>query len=797
MKMFTPRSMFASLGVALCAASGPSPAAAPAQVTLPDPGQMPAGQKQASRPNHPNILIILLDDAGYAQADTVGGEIHTPTLSRIANSGIMYNAFHATAISSATRASLLTGRNNHRVGNGTIVEMSSKNDGYTGVIPTSAATVADILRANGYSTVAFGKWHNTPPDENTPVGPFKHWPTAYGFDHFYGFIGGDTDEYSPSLVNDTTVMDPPHRPGYHLTEDLTRHAVDWLDQHQASSPDKPFFMYWAPGAVHAPHQVFQQWTDKYKGKFDSGWDAYRQRVFERQKKIGWIPQNTENNPRPAEMAAWDSLSPQQKQFQARLMEVYAGYLEHTDTQAGKIVDELDRLGVRDNTLIFYVFSDNGASAEGTQGTITDAMGVNGVTVSPEKQLDVLNRTYGGLSALGGPRVHEHYNAAWAWAGESPFIGTKLVAGYLGGTRVVLGVSWPRGIVHDNKVRPQFHHVNDIAPTIYDVVGVQPPAVFNGVKQLPLDGVSMVYSFNDASAPPRKTRQYFETLGSRAEYADGWMASVFGPRKPWVADQSGLISWAGKLAFLTHQPWIGDTFGWMKWKPENDVWSLYDLKTDFSQAHDLAGQFPAKVAELKKMFEEDAVENHVNPVGASFNVLFKGVMQQGPATGNWHFPGNAVPMSEFAAPNIKSRDNRVTVEAEFPANPHGVLFAIGGISGGISLYVDKGVLTYEYNSFGLTRTHISAPWTLGPGHATVEAQLDMQSSRRGGPAKVILRVNGAQVAEGIVPVTIALAGSAGDLFGVGKDAGTGVSLDYIDRVPFAFNGKISDVHVVYQ
>ncbi|HXA48528.1 MAG TPA: sulfatase-like hydrolase/transferase, partial [Burkholderiaceae bacterium] len=383
---------------------------------------------ESPTPSQPNILIILLDDAGYAQSDVVGGEIHTPTFARIADAGIRYNTFHTTAISSATRASLLTGRNHHHVGNGSITEFATDYPGYNGTIPANAATVPQVLQTHGYNTVAFGKWHNTPTSETSSKGPYTHWPTNYGFDHFYGFIGGETDQYHPSLFNDTTPVEAPNDPKYILTEDLSSKAVAWLDQHQATAPNKPFFMYWAPGGVHAPHQVFKEWADKYKGKFDTGWDAYRNRAYERQKALGWIPSETVNTPRPAEMAAWDSLSPEEKKYQARLMEVFAGFLEHTDTQAGKVVDELDKLGVRDNTLIFYVFSDNGASSEGMQGSINDLAGLNGITVTAKEGMKALNEMYGGLDALGGPKLEEHYSAAWAWAGESPFVGTKLMAG---------------------------------------------------------------------------------------------------------------------------------------------------------------------------------------------------------------------------------------------------------------------------------------------------------------------------------------------------------------------------------
>lgn len=763
-------------------------AAEPATGTL---GESSGKAKQAL--GTPNILIIMLDDVGFAQADTVGGEIHTPTLSRIAQTGIKYNAFHTTAISSATRASLLTGRNHHRVGNGTVTEAATDGAGYTGIIPPTAATLPQVLHEHNYSSAAFGKWHNTPAHESTAKGPFTHWPTGYGFDHFYGFMGGESDQYSPSLVNDTTLVEPPHDPKYHFTEDIAQKAIEWIDQHQAKQPDKPFFVYWTPGAVHAPHQVFQEWTDKYKGKFDSGWDAYRERVFKRQKEMGWIPADTKSSPRPAEMPAWDSLNPEEQKFQARLMEVYAGYLEHTDTQAGKIVDELERLGIRDNTLIFYVLSDNGASAEGMQGSISSMVGLNGIATTPQQQMAALDKI-GGLAALGGPKVEEHYNAAWAWAGMSPFVGTKLVAGYFGGTRTPMAVSWPSHIQPDATVRPQFHHVNDIAPTIYDVLGITPPAELNGQAQEPIDGVSLAYTFDNASAENHKKQQYFEVMGSRAEYADGWTAAVLGPRKPWVADQSGLVSFAGKLAIVLNQSWIGDTFGWLKWKPENDQWALYDLKHDFGQATDVAAANPEKLAELKAKFDQDAIANKVYPVGASFDVMVRPRRYDDHA--EWHLSGNASRIPEFAAPNIKSHNNRVTVDAELPADANGVLFALGGVGGGLSLYLQDGKLTYEYNGFGLVRTRLQAPDKLPAGHAVIAVELNMSSRRRGVPADISLSVNGVKVAEQTVPFTAPLTFTVSETLDVGRDRGSSVSMAYFNQAPFAFNGVINDVHIQY-
>lgn len=765
------------------AAAGATPAAAPRPAT-------------ASPARPPNIVIIMLDDAGFAQADTVGGEIHTPTLSRIAATGVEYNAFHTTAISSATRAALLTGRNHHRVGNGTVTEMASDSDGYTGIIPATAATIPQVLHSHNYASAAFGKWHNTPAHEAGAQGPYHHWPTGYGFDHFYGFLGGESDQYSPNLYNDTHMVESPHDPKYHFTEDIAHQAIQWIDRQHASHPEQPFFLYWTPGAVHAPHQVFKEWSDKYKGKFDSGWDAYRARAFARQKAMGWIPADTANTPRPAEMPAWDSLGAEEKQFQARLMEVFAGYLEHTDAQAGKIVDELERLGLRDNTLIFYIFSDNGASSEGMQGSIASLTGLNGIISSSQQQIKALNENYGGLAALGGPKIEGHYHAAWAWAGESPFVGTKLVAGYLGGTRTPMAVSWPARIKPDAAVRSQFLHVNDIAPTIYDIAGITPPAQIDGKAQEPIDGASLADTFDNAKAPEHKRQQYFEIMASRGEYSNGWMASTMGPRKPWVADQSALVSLAGKLSIVTNTSWLGDHFGWLNWKPEDDQWTLFNLNTDYSQAHDLAARYPEKLAELKRKFEEDAKANKVNPIGASFDVIVRPRKYDDKA--EWHLNTASTRIPEMAAPNIKSHNNRVTVDVDLPENANGVLYALGGAGGGLTLYVKDGVLTYEYNSFNIARTRLQSKGKLPAGHAVIAVDTKMISWRRGGPADLTLSVNGAEVARGTAPYTAAITFSATETLDVGADRGSPVSLDYFEQAPFTFHGgAINDVHIEYR
>ena len=482
----------------------------------------------------PNILIVLIDDAGPALPATFGGEVRTPTMDRIVKEGIAYNRFHTTAMCSPTRASLLTGRNHHRVGNGQIAEFANDWDGYTGRIPRSSALAAEVLKDYGYATAAWGKWHNTPADETTPTGPFENWPTGLGFEYFYGFLGGEASQYEPNLVRNTTYVSPPKTPeeGYHLSEDLAADAIGWLRKHKAFQPDKPFFMYWASGAIHGPHHVTKEWADKYKGKFDDGWDAYRERVFKRAKEKGWIPADAQLTPRHETMPSWDSIPDDERPFQRRLMEVAAGFSEHTDVQVGRVVDEIDRLGYGDNTLIFYIWGDNGSSAEGQGGTISELLAQNGIPTTIKQHIAALEGV-GGLDALGSPKADNMYHAGWAWAGSTPYKGTKLVASHFGGTRNPLAVRWPAKAKPDATPRTQFHHVNNVVPTLYEIIGITPPRKVNGVEQDPIDGVSFAYSFGNSTAKGGLLTQYFEVMGSRAIYHDGWIASTFGPRIPWL------------------------------------------------------------------------------------------------------------------------------------------------------------------------------------------------------------------------------------------------------------------------
>jgi arylsulfatase A-like enzyme len=727
----------------------------------------------------PNILIVLIDDVGPAQASTYGGEIHTPTMDKISKEGISYNRFHTTAMCSPTRAALLTGRNHHRVASGQITELANDWDGYMGTIPKSSATVAEVLRNYGYHTGAWGKWHNTPAEQTTAAGPFDYWPTGYGFEYFYGFLAGEASQYEPCLVRNTAYVEHPHTSGghtyYHVSEDLADDAIGWLRQHKALSPDKPFFMYWASGASHGPHQVPKELADKYKGKFDDGWDKYRERAFQRAKQLGWIPQSAKLTPRPTTLASWDSIPEDEKPFQRRLMEVFAGFTEHVDAQVGRIADEFDQLGYGKNTLILYIWGDNGASAEGQNGTISELLAQNGIPSTTKEQIQALDGL-GGLDVLGSPKTDNMYHAGWAWAGGAPYQYTKLIASHFGGTRNPMAVRWPAKIRPDATPRSQFLHVNDVVPTIYDIVGITPPRVVNGIPQDPFDGVSFVSTFNDAKAKEVKHTQYFEIMGSRGIYHDGWMASAFGPRTPWIP---------------------GLPEGILEWTPDKDKWELYNLNEDWSQANDLADKMTAKLADMKDLFLIEFTKNSGLPIGGGLWVpALHPELRLAPPYTSWTFPGAITRMPEFAAPALGNKSNVVTVEAYVPANANGVIYALGGFSGGLSCYVKDGKLSYEYNLFEIARTRIKAKEKLPTGRVKIQVETSYVELKPAGPLKVVLKVNGNEVASGEVPVSAPLGFTANDCLDFGIDLGSPVGIEYYDKAPFKFNGKIVQAHVEY-
>ncbi|MEK6481043.1 arylsulfatase [Catalinimonas sp. 4WD22] len=728
----------------------------------------------------PNIIVILIDDSGAALPNTFGGEVSTPTLTKLYNQGISYNRFHSTAMCSPTRAALLTGRNHTRVGNGQITEWANDWDGFSGVIPKTSATVAEVLKNYGYSTSAFGKWHNTNPASVSKAGPFDEWPTGYGFEYFYGFFGGETSQYEPTLIKNTTyITHPPKTPeeGYHLTDDLADNAIQWIKDHKALQPDKPFFMYWAPGAVHGPHQVAKEWADKYKGKFDDGWDEYRKRVFKRQKEMGWIPENTILTERPETMAAWNDIPENEKPFQRRLMEVFAGFTEHADYNVGRIVNAVEEMGIADNTLIFYIWGDNGSSAEGQNGTISELLAQNQIPTKISDHIRVLNEELGGLDALGSPKTDNMYHAGWAWAGATPFRSTKLVAAHFGGTRQPMVVSWPNKIQADKTVRSQFHHVNDITPTIYDLLDIQHPEVVNGFEQDPIDGISMVYTFDNGEAEGQKKTQFFDVMGSRAIYHDGWMASTFGPRIPWMTVTPGLADW----------------------NPKNDVWELHNLEEDFSQANDLAGQYPEKLEALKKLFLEESAKNKNLPIGGGLYVLLHPEELKVSPRSEFNYPGSTIRVPESNAPRVGLLNHKATIEVDMPANAEGVLFALAGYAGGLSFYVKDGVLNYEYNLFEIERTKLTGTSKLPAGKATIEINFKRKphaSISHLSAADVSIAVNGKEEIKGTIPTLVTAGFSANECFDLGMDLGSPVSEAYYDNAPYAFNGKINNMNIKY-
>ncbi|NET42868.1 arylsulfatase [Okeania sp. SIO2B3] len=772
----------------------PVPSASTANETLQDSEMIRREEPNYLPDEPPNILIILLDDVGFGQAEAFGGEIKAPTIQRLWDEGIAYNTFHTTALCSPTRASLLTGRSQHNVHSGTTTQRALDWDGYMGSIPKTTATLPEVLREYGYKTAAFGKWHNTLANETTAMGPFDRWPTGHGFDYFYGFNAGETSQYEPRLYENTTPIEPPHEfpdgSPYHLSEDMANQAVTWLRQRQAYSPDKPFFIYWAPGAAHGPHHIFGDLADKYKGTFDDGWDALRARTFERQKKLDWLPlaDDAVDTRRPEEMTAWTEITDDdEKAFQIRLMELYAAFVEDVDTQAGKIIDELEAEDIRDNTLIFYVWGDNGASADGRDGSISELLAQNQIPNTVAEQLEALSEQFGteedpsGLSALGTAKTDNMYNAAWAWAGDAPFRYTKMIASHFGGTRNPLVISWPKKITPDPTPRSQFHHVNDIAPTIYEILDITPPEEFYGVFQDPIDGVSMKYSFEDANAPGKKKIQYFENNGSRGIYFDDWYACTFGPLIPWeTASSTDLANWDSR----------------------EDVWELYDLTTDFTQQNDLAKEEPEILEMMKQLFLQEAEENKVFPIGGGLETSINpDARLENPYT-SWTFNTSTTRMPEFTAPGLGRESNTVTIDVDLKGDDSGVLYALGGSSGGLTLFMEDGKLKYEYNMMLLER-YKTEPIAIASGHHTIQVQTTIKLSESADPenpdledifADVEILVDGDEEGSIKVDRIVPSAFTASETFDVGTDLGSPVSLDYADNVPFPFTGTINTVKV---
>jgi arylsulfatase len=713
----------------------------------------------------PNVLIVLIDDMGFGQSSAFGGPINMPTVERLANNGLRYNCFHTCALCSPTRAALLTGRNHHMNNTGSIMETSTSFPGNTGQRPESVGPLAMTLRYNGYCTAAFGKNHETAAWEVSPSGPTDRWPTRNGFDKFYGFMGGETNQWAPAVYDGMTKVEVPHDPNYHFMADMTNQSIKWMQSVKALTPDKPFFIYFAPGATHAPHHVPKEWIARYKGKFDQGWDKLREETLARQIKLGVVPAGTKLAPKPAAIKDWDSLTADEKKLFTRQMEVYAGFGEYTDTEIGRLIDAIKGMGQLDNTLIFYIVGDNGASAEGgMSGMFNEMTYFNGME---ETVADVLKH----YDELGGPGTYSHYAAGWAVAGDTPFTWTKQVTSY-GGTRNGMVVHWPKGIKARNEIRSQWHHVVDIAPTILEAANLPEPKVVNGVSQTPIEGVSMLDTFNDAKAKETHLTQYFEIFGNRAIYHEGWLAGTV-----------HRAAWEGKPRATL----------------ENDVWELYDTRADFSLANDLAAKNPAKLKEMQALFLEEAAKYNVLPIDDRTLERFNAALVGRPdlmagRTSLTVYEGMAG-MSENVFINIKNRSHTVTAEVTIPeGGADGVILCQAGRFGGWSLYLKDGKPTYAYNFLGLQRFTIVAKEPVPAGKATIryEFAYDGGGLAKGGVGTIV--VNGEKVAEGRIERTQPMAFSADEGADVGKDGETPVVEDYGIAAPYRFTGKIAKVTV---
>jgi arylsulfatase A-like enzyme len=716
----------------------------------------------------PNVVIVLLDDVGYAWPSTYGGLVRTPTADRIAKLGLTYCQFHTTALCAPTRAALLTGRNHHTVSTGVVAEMATGYPGYSGILPRSCATIAELLSPNGYATAWFGKNHNIPDAQTSAAGPFDHWPMRRGFDYFYGFVGGETDQFYPALFRDTTPVDVPRTPeeGYQLTTDLADDCIRWMRTQKAIAPDRPLFIHFAPAAAHGPHQPPLSWRGRNAGRFHLGWDRYREETLRRQLDLGVVPKGTRLSKRPEQIPAWDSFSDEDKALLALQAENYADYLEHCDYEVGRLVEALEALGEFDDTLFIYILGDNGSSAEGgLAGTINEGLTMQGLSPS----LDDSRRF---RDVWGLPGTWPHFAVGWAWAGDAPFQWMKQVASHFGGTRNGMVVSWPSWIADQGARRYQFHHVIDIVPTLLEVLGLPEPTVVNGVPQKPIDGVSMAYTFDraNAEARSRRTVQYFEMLGNRALYKDGWIASCRHGRLPWET--------AGTSDFA------------------DDRWELYDIQEDFSQAEDLAAQLPDKLRELQDQFLIEAAKHDVFPLDDRFSERADVTLRPSHFSGRKEltfYPG-MVRLPEGSAPRLSNVDHAITVHAEIPEHgAEGVLMCMGGDMAGWTLFVDGGRLRYHYNWFTVERYDVVSDAPLPKGRVTLRLELECEEPRRrGGPARVRLFCDDRLVGEGRIEKQVP--GRFSESLDVGEDKMSPVFPGYRDRLPFRFTGKIDRIEV---
>lgn len=714
----------------------------------------------------PNVLIVLIDDMGFGQSGAFGGPLHMPTVERLAQNGLRYNQFHTTALCAPTRMALLSGRNHHMNNMGSITETATAYPGNTAQRSDNVAPLAMVLRYNGYTTAHFGKNHETPVWEISPSGPTDRWPTRNGFDKFYGFMGGETNQWAPAVYDGMIKIELPKDPNYHFMTDMTNQAIQWVRSVKSLTPDKPFFIYFAPGATHAPHHVPREWIEKYRGKFDQGWDKLREETLARQIKLGVVPPGTKLAPKPEAIKDWEKLTPDEKKLFTRQMEVFAGFSEYTDTEIGRLVNAIGDLGQLDNTLIFYIVGDNGASAEGGMaGMFNENTFFNGIAESVQ---DVLKH----YDELGAPSTYNHYAAGWAVAGDTPFAWTKQIASSYGGTRNGMVVHWPKGVKAKGEVRSQWHHVIDIVPTILEAAGLPEPKVVNGASQVPIEGVSMLGSFNDAKAKDNHLTQYFEIFGNRAIYHDGWLAGTI-HKAPWEQKPRASL--------------------------ENDVWELYDTRADFSLANDLAGKDPAKLKEMQDLFMKEAEKYNVLPLDdrtlERFNAALVGRPDLMAGRTSLTVYEGMTGMSENVFINTKNRSHTITAEVEIPkGGANGVILAQAGRFGGWSLYLMDGKPTYHYNFLGLARFTIAAKDPVPAGKATIryEFAYDGGGLAKGGLGAIF--VNGAKVAEGRIEQTQPMVFSGDEGADVGEDGETPVVEDYGIPAPYKFTGRIDKVTI---
>jgi len=721
----------------------------------------------------PNVLLIMTDDVGFGASSTFGGPIQTPNFQRIADSGLRYNMFHTTALCSPTRAALITGRNHHTNASGVITEFATGYPGYNSLVPKSSGSVGEVLKENGFNTSWFGKMHNVPDWMSSQAGPFDLWPSGLGFEYFYGFLGGDSDQWHPALYENTRPIEPYlGNPLYILDRDLADKAISWLRMQHALAPNKPWLLYYATGTAHAPHHAPKEWIAKYRGQFDQGWDKVREETLARQIKLGVVPANTQLTKRPDGIPAWDSLSADQKRLYARMMEVYAGALSHADYQIGRLLDAVQESGQLENTLVIFLMGDNGASAEGTlQGTTNEvATAANSVTESLPYLLSMIDE-------LGGPLTYNHYPVGWAHAMDAPMQWTKQVASHFGGSRNGMVISWPARIKDRGSLRSQFCHVIDIVPTIYEAAGITPPTVMDGVQQKPLEGVSLVYTFDNANAPTRHSTQYFELVGNRAIYKDGWMASTTPLRLPWVT--------------IGFEP-----------NPDDFKWELYNINEDFSQANNLAEKNPNKLKELQDAFDVEAKKYNVYPLDSSFASRADPAIRPSLTRGRTEFTyyQGMVRIPEGSAPNFKNKSWAIAAEVTVPDNlANGVLATIGGRFGGWALLMEGGKpeFVYALSNQPEHKFWIASNQPIPAGNHVVRFEFKYDGGGIGKGATGTLFVDGTAVAEGRIAQTVGVRFSLDETFDVGSDMGTPVVEDYLDKMPFAFTGTLKKFVVVLE